>query len=513
MDINALPPSPAVHAPNTSTSQKVDDHTRPLNIILMIADGMSPQLFQLADMYHTLKTGKHLSLQQAMEPLGLTFTTAWREEITDSAAAATAIFSGHRTTNGNINVSPELKPLTTITEAAKKQGYRIGIVTTTHLTHATPAGVYAHTSDRDDEARIAEQLFLFQPDVALGGGRRFFRPVRQCEEGRSDDVDLIRLFQKNGYDILWNREHLWQRMVEDEQFLSKQRDHSTQCSTHHPSNKLLGLFQPGHMSFEIDRLRTRDIHEPSLAEMTKTALHALERLDSKQGNEHKPLMLVVEGGRIDHLAHAHDTRAAIDEVIAFDRAVAVALDYQTSHPNTLIIVTSDHDTGGLIWGEQETLALHHLDHIEVSLDWLNFLVLSMLERKQYGGFYETTDAYINHALEDLWGLRLSDDEQKALHAELSMERMNQLKKAITPSTTLDQTAFQYVLDIANSLITRALNSRIGLHWTTPGHTDGAVMTWAKGPGKAADIFRGAYHLTDIPRKIANVAQIDFSTKT
>lgn len=525
MNTNVTTQPPDAYAQNASHHE--DDSRHPMNVIVLIADGMSPQLFQLADTYHTLKTGKHLSLQQAMEPLGLTFTTAWRDEITDSAAAATAIFSGHRTTNGNINVSPESKPLTTITEAAKRQGWRIGIVTTTHLTHATPAGVYAHTQDRDNEAWIADQLFLFQPDVALGGGRKFFRSATHCEDGRSDHVDLIRHFQEMGYDILWNREHLWQRMVQDEQFLSnaafysfdrssyyhpivsKRHHHST--STPRPSNKLLALFQPGHMSFEIDRLRLRDEYEPSLAEMTKTALNALMRLNIEQDDGAKPFMLVVEGGRIDHLAHAHDTRAAIEEVIAFDRAIAVALDFQKKHPHTLIIVTSDHDTGGLIWeGSEKQLALHHLDHIEVSLDWLNFLVLGMLERKKYGGFHETPDAFIKHALEDLWGLYLSEDEQKALKAELSHARLKQLKHAVTPSSTLDQTAFQYVLDLANSLITTALNRRIGLNWTTPGHTDGAVLTWAQGPGSSAEIFRGVYHLTDISKKIAIVAQIDFS---
>ncbi|MBE3594725.1 MAG: alkaline phosphatase, partial [Candidatus Carbobacillus altaicus] len=469
------------------------------SIILFIADGLSPQLFQLADTYHTLRTGKHLTLQQSMEPLGLTFTTAWQDEITDSAAAATALFSGTRTMNGMINMSAKKQPLKTITEAAKEQGFLIGIVTTTHITHATPAGAYAHTYERDREDLIAEQLLQFQPDVALGGGRQFFLPFTSTESARLDNIDLIQQFSNAGYHVIWNREQLWQRMMYD---LNRK--------------KLLGLFQVGHMSFEIDRLRMRPEIEPSLAEMTKTALVVLDDLRKdlelhQQGPELRSFFLVVEGGRIDHLAHAHDTRAAIEEVIAFDQAVSVALDYQKSHPDTLIIVTSDHDTGGLIWeGRVEDLALHHLDNIEISLDWLNFLVQEMLKRKKHGGFYETTAAFLQHALEDRWGLFLSEAEQKALTRELAGDAIDRLKNALSSSPTLDQTAFQYVLDLANGLVTTALNKRIGLNWTTTGHTAGAVITWAKGPGTSAEIFRGVYHLTDIPRKIARVAQIDIS---
>jgi alkaline phosphatase len=321
----------------------------------MIGDGMG---------LTTVTAARILEGQQRGEPgegnslaferlpyLALSKTYNTNQQVPDSAGTMTAMVTGTKSFAGAISVGPgiargdfeaaESHPLETLFEQAEARGLSTGVVTTTTVTHATPAACYAHSpernwqgdSDLSESARaagfpdIARQLIEFRPGdglaVVLGGGRLYFMPEDQHDPEipdkrgkRLDGRDLIAEWMKRrpGSAYVWNADGLA----------------AIEAATTGP---LLGLFAPNHMAFEVDRERD-PAGEPSLSEMTARALAILERND-------EGFVLMVEGGRIDHAHHAGNAYRALTDTIEFSRAVQTVLD--VTDPNeTLVIVTADH---------------------------------------------------------------------------------------------------------------------------------------------------------------------------
>lgn len=299
-------------------------------IILMIPDGMSFAALTAARIVSVGVTGR---LNMDLLPVqGRMSTYSADSMITDSAAAGTALATGQKTDNGVISQDPSAvrgqlhgAPLKTILEWAEELGLATGLVTTTRVTHATPAAFYAHWYERDDENTVAEQ-FISRGDieVLLGGGRRHWLPqgALDPETGapskRADERDLIAEAQDLGYTYVWDHQGF-------------------QAVDPTATNRLLGLFEYSHMDYELDRAED-EAGEPSLAEMTRLAIQLLDQ-------DPDGFFLMVEGGRIDHAAHANDAGRMIWEVIAFDLAVGVAREF-AQKGDVLLIVAPDHGTGG-----------------------------------------------------------------------------------------------------------------------------------------------------------------------
>lgn len=255
--------------------------------------------------------------------------------VTDSAAAGTAIATGEKTYNGAISVDTDREPLPTILERASEAGYATGIVTTTQLTHATPASFAAHVEDRGMQEEIARQFVEgTDVDVFLGGARSHFRA-----EDREDGEDLIGRAEEQNY-----------AYVETASELESVSE-----------GKVLGLFSDsGHLDYYLDRANDADNAQPGLPQMTETAIDLLERR-SDEG-----FFLMVEGGRIDHASHGNDP-AAIPEQLEFDRAADVAMDYARDGPRrseTLTVSAADHDTGDL--GLDYSVDVAFIDDLEAS---------------------------------------------------------------------------------------------------------------------------------------------------
>lgn len=227
--------------------------------------------------------------------------------ITDSAAAATTMATGEKTLNGHLGLDAQGKPLTTILERAKKQKWATGLVTTTEITHATPAGFAAHVRDRENAMGVAhDYLEKTQPDLLLGGGRKFFTELGlPAELGRG---------------ILWRGYWVFNDL----------RD-----AKRSPARRL-GLFAPSHMTWEMERRKTS---EPSLGAMTESALDYL--------GQRQPFFLMIEGGRIDHGAHENNVEHMKPEVVEFARAAAQVFKWAKKQQRVLLLVTADHETGGL----------------------------------------------------------------------------------------------------------------------------------------------------------------------
>lgn len=299
---------------------------RAKNVIIMVGDGMGVSTVTAARWYKIQHDRGGLYLD-SMPYTAVVGTNSSGSIITDSAAAATAIFSGQSVHNGQVNWH-DGNSYRTILEEARLAGKSTGIVTTTKVTHATPACTYASIGSRSDETDIALQLRNASIDVIMGGGYSNFIPDNACDPeynrsgARKDGKDLIAEFEGSGYEIVWN----------DEGF---DRINTTQDS------KVLALFDPGDMKYESDRSADK-AGEPSLSEMTAKSIKLLS------GNS-EGFFLVVEGGLIDYGHHENRAGKAIVDTVEFDDAVRTATSL-TDMNETLIIVITDHSHTLMIAG-------------------------------------------------------------------------------------------------------------------------------------------------------------------
>ena len=284
------------------------------NCIFLVVDGMGRGTLSIANDYSKKHFGRELNWIQLLKnnhvATSLQNTASANSLVTDSAAAGSAWGSGQRIANGSINVTANGKHLNPLFSRAKKQGKAIGLVTTTRITHATPASFVSIVEDRDDEASIAKQYLEQEIDVLIGGGARYF----------NDDNDaLLKAYIKAGY---------------------THADTSDKLLKDGHASKLLGLFSDSHIPYAIDRKNSsRYNHVPNLDVMFRVALSNLSK--RKSG-----FCLQVEAGRVDHAGHAQDIAALIEEQLEFDRLIPIALEFVQQQPDTLLIITTDHGTGG-----------------------------------------------------------------------------------------------------------------------------------------------------------------------
>lgn len=243
---------------------------------------------------------------------------------TDSAAAATAMATGHKTYNGRISVSITGDSLPTILEQAQEKGWSVGLVSTTQISHATPAAFASHVLSRSNFTEIARQLFEQNINVLLAGGEDDWLPTTEtgCHPNlghRTDSRNLIAEAQNSGYTYICQPGELTALDLQN--------------TTH-----LLGLFADDGMVRPF---------QPMLDEMTAIAIEILSQ--NPDG-----FFLLVEGGQIDWAAHANDAENVIGDVLGFDSAISLGLDYANTNSNALIIVSADHETGGMSVNSQSS---------------------------------------------------------------------------------------------------------------------------------------------------------------
>jgi alkaline phosphatase len=264
------------------------------------------------------RLGRTLHLERLLTryPSGLINTYSLTSYVTESSAAGNALSCGVKTVNGGLAVHADGTPLKPFFAAAKEAGKAVGVVTTTTVTHATPASFVISNKDQNAENEIAEQYLAFGAEVYLGGGDRFFNPER-----RPDKKDLYGAFHKAGYGVARTPEEL-------------------RASN---ASRLLGVFSDSHVPYEVDR-RFQGVKVPSLKEMVQAAL---PRLASYRNG----FVLQVEAGRIDHANHINDPAATLWDVLAADEALELLTAFVDQHPDTLLILVSDHATGvGALYG-------------------------------------------------------------------------------------------------------------------------------------------------------------------
>jgi alkaline phosphatase len=294
--------------------EKYEEEAR--NVILMVSDGMSSGTLTMADLMLRRRDGRRsnwLTLyDENRTKRGLMDMASLDSIVTDSAAASASWGGGKRVNNGSLNIGPNGEEHTPVLSVFKDAGKGTGLVTTTRMTHATPAGFAANVPSRAMEDEIAVQYYERKIDVLFGGGSRHFDKDR-----RADGRDLFDDFAQTGYHVVRHKKDLFNIPAD--------------------RKPALGIFFEDHVPYTLDHINIPEYREsvPTLAEMTQIALNRLSR-------DPNGFILQVEGGRVDHAAHGNDVGGLIYDQIAFDDAIGVVLEFAENNHDTLLIITTDH---------------------------------------------------------------------------------------------------------------------------------------------------------------------------
>jgi alkaline phosphatase len=487
---------------------------KPKRIIHIVSDGMSVGTLTCANLFSQLTRKRPLTWMNLHDDpgakIGLMNTRSLNSAVTDSSAASSAWGSGSRVVNGAVNALPNGTLLTPLYALFSQAGWATGLVTTAEITHATPAGFATAVKSRGDSQAIAAQYYDRKIDVLLGGGKPFFDGKR-----RKDKRDLTGDFTKAGYTVVKDLAGLQSAPLD---------------------TKLLGTFADGHVPYMVDYLADPKIREktPTLAQMTTAALARLERKEQ--------FILQVEGARIDHAAHNSDAPGAINDQIALDEAIDVCLEFQKKHPDTLIVLTTDHANSNLglngMGGGYRTSSQRFATMTEVKASFPE--ILKKLEKagKKIKVPSVPSDAEDKLDVPDPMakidpngkseGEKEKEDDKTKFTAAVQMSsaiavepkaiievigettgyKMSERRAALFSKVLAGE--YPALYDQMNSAVTQlgqVMANRFGIGWTGNTHTADYVGILALGPG--AEHFAGFVQNTDVFVHYTQLAGIDF----
>ncbi|WP_417664663.1 alkaline phosphatase [Pseudidiomarina donghaiensis] len=416
------------------------------NIIFMIGDGMGFEYIS-AYRYAMSELGGGELAPTPFDDLLVGAATTYPDDdtwVTDSAASATALATGVKSYNGAIGIDPHQVPQRTLMELAREHGWVTGAVATVQVNHATPASFFTHHPSRNMYNEIADSYATqvahggWSFDVLLGGGYDYFH---------RDDKNWLPELEQQGLQVVTRMDDLAQ----------------------YTQTPVMGLFAPKALPFAIDDKPGR------LANMTTHALRLLTEQSTANG---KPFALMVEGSMIDWCGHANDIACAVHEMADFAAAVQVVRDYIAEHPNTLLVITADHSTGGLTLGQGGEYAWHSdkVNAISQSIEGMATHLFDM-PRQQWRAYVEEKLAFT-----------LTSKQWKQL-GEVKLDKELQGRDRLKP-------IHQVLVNIVSE------HTRTG--WTTGGHTAVDVPVMATGPG--AEAFKGYIDNTDIAKALLKLVR-------
>ena len=431
----------------------------PKYIFYFIGDGMGPSHVLGTELFLGEKDGKigrptPLCFTQFPHSAFVTTFSA-SNGVTDSAAAGTALATGHKTNNGHLGVTPDGTPVYSVAHAAKEAGYAVGVATTVCINHATPGAFYAHSKSRNNYHDIAQDMIEADYDFYAGGDAK-------CSDEQRNA--LYKKATEHGYTIA--------RGYPD--FIAKSGY----------AKKM--MFYQEQVAEEIPYAIDRSPKDLTLAQITDAAINFLP------GKSKKGFFLMVEGGKIDYASHSDDAATAFQEVLDFDAAIARAVEFYKKHKDeTLIIVTADHETGGLVLGYSGAYALNlkALENQKVS-EYRLSEILRTKAMQRMPLRWEDIKAVITENT-GLWStLKPSESEEKRMQSLFEEGESN-------PSKRVEK--FEAIATVAKNAVNRiALVS-----WASPNHSGTFVPLFAI--GEDADEFHGIIDNTDIPKIINRIA--------
>jgi len=438
-------------------------------LFLFIGDGMSVPQRMIADEF-SRKDGKGQLAMNTMPHTATTRTCSFDSLVTDSAAAATAIACGDKTKNHYSGVDPNGKPLYSSAYFAKKAGYKVGIISTVTITHATPAGFYAHRKDRGDAYGISIDLADSGFDFFAGGGLDVNDHSSKKHKQFATCGDPYEYVRSKGYRIVKTKQ----------EFLALKPS----------AGKVMTRFTNGPLETTIDA----NDSQPTLAEMVKKGI---EMLDCEKG-----FFMMAEGGRIDWAGHSNDPATNLRDVLALDDAVKVALKFQEKHPNdTLIVVTGDHETGGMSMGFAGTGYALYMDRLANQTMSTGRFGDKMGELFKANPNLTFKDA--KSLITKAYGFKF-DGDRKVNPMVLKKEEIAELEKAFVHDVEFRKAKVsenkdydgerRYLLPDACRLM---MSHKCGIGWSSGSHTAMPVLTTAKGVN--SELFSGFIENTDISK--------------
>ncbi len=418
-----------------------------------------------AEMYRSALAGEPLGRVQTLMTTfpysGHASSHSKTNGITDSAAAGTCLATGTKTRNGMLGLDKDSARLITIAEELKAEGWGIGIMTTVAIDHATPGAFYGHVDNRDSYYKIGLQLA--ESGFDFFGGAGFHHP-----QGKKDnkEINLYRNAEQAGYKIAHGYEEglavSGERLTEKMILVQKDDDQGAK----HGSN----------LTYAIDR-KEGDL---TLAQIVNTAIPFL-------ATRHEKFFMMVEGGMIDYACHGDDAATAFGEVWDMDEAMRVAYAFYLAHPDeTLIVVTADHETGGLALGNSDyTLHLDLLQYQKCSA-WVLSDAFTQLFKENKKPSWEQVQALYRENLGFWENVEISKEEEEELKALY--------KAACKGKTKNTKTMYKTINKLGDAGIA-LLNKKAHVGWTTHAHSAHAVPIFSIGPN--AQLFSGWHDNTEI----------------
>lgn len=474
----------------TTTAGDVNS-AKPKYVLFFIGDGMGVAQRTLAEYYQDYNGEDELEMNHLPE-IGMYSNKSNNSYIPDSAATATAMSAGKTTNNGQIATEPlddnqltaenaeqeaktiqdvdtEQDEMVNLGDGLHAAGIPVGVITTTRITHATPAAFTSHSNDRDNESLIASEQLDFEPELLAGGGTSYLIPQDQAGSKRSDDRDLISEYEQKGYTYFDDLETFDNEVA----------------NTNTP---VIATFNDSHLDYEID---TPD-DAPGLSEMTEASI------DYMYNNYQDGFFMMIEGGRIDQAAHANDAPTMLQETLEFEAAIQEGLEFYEEHADeTLVLVGADHETGGLGLGNDSDYYLNL-----GTLDDYNGSSESMLQ-----GYYQQG---MDHQeaidfIENKYGLtNLTDEETKSL--DDVMTRMDNT----TPDPQNGYVGIFYddygAYDPLATVVNQITAERANIGFTTHAHT--ATFVEASAIGVGAENFDGMFTNEDIGLTLADLLGVE-----
>lgn len=396
---------------------------------------------------------------------GTVLTYSASNPITDSTAAGTALATGVKTRNGIIGMTPDTVAVTSIAEELKAKGYGVGVITTVAPDDATPGAFYANVPGRKYHYEIGKQAaesgFEFMAGAELRGLTKKGQPT-----------DLMDIMKANGVEVVYGVDKLAD--VESRRVI------------------LLGNNRPhdNGVGYTIDSVAGA----LTLQEMTRECINHLMKYSPDN------FFMMVEGGEIDHAGHANDAATIVRDVLSFDESIRIAVDFYREHPDeTLILVTADHETGGLAIGNTPhgyTADLQYLDYQRVSKDRFSDAIKALLKSNQE---YKWAD--MRAYLEDKFGfwraVPVTEDETARL--------MEKFDRTFRLRNSEDQKTMYNSFNEFAVEVFRVMDTHTGIGWTTVHHTANPVPVFAIGCG--AEMFSGVNNNIDLPNKLRKLTGI------
>ena len=439
-------------------------------VFYFIGDGMGVNQVNGTEMYLAEQEGRIgvKPLLFTTFPAGTMATTfSATNSVTDSSAAGTALATGEKTYNGAVSMDDDKNVLSTVAERAKKAGRKVGIATSVSVDHATPAAFYAHQPNRSRYYEIALDLPKAGFDFYAGSG--FLKPTTTADKKEAPNVCPI--IEEAGYTIARGLDEYKEKAADAKKMILIQKEGA----------------EPSCLPYAIDH----EEGDLTLPEITESAVSFLSK-----GNK-KGFFLMVEGGKIDWACHSNDPVTVFEEVIDLDNAVRVAYEFYKKHPKeTLIVVTADHETGGMGLGiGKYELHLKSLLNQKQSQDLLSKAITDLRKDKAGKASWNEIKDLLTEKMGFWKELPLTWEQEKMLRDEYE-------QSFVKNKVVFEESLYARTEPLAAAA--RKVMSQIAMvGWTSSSHTAGYVPVFAIGAG--ADLFTGKMDNTEIPKRIAKAA--------